>query len=267
MQHRRAVTHLLLPLIAVATVGVTATTVTRATSADAAAAAAGGVITATGPLTRIETTTDLNCAVNHTGDTSPEFFGTTACATLVAAGGVLYGPADIPAGGGASPKTAWTASGQVSSGAGTSADPYRVVTTVTGGTLVVTQTDTSVEGSEAYGTRVQIENTAAAPVAVTLYRAGDCFLQNSDVGYGASDPQPARSPAPRAAQPAAGSSNGRRSPPVRTSSRPGTPRSGRASARNCRSPTPPPTPSSRTTARACRGRRQSRRAPSRPSRI
>ncbi len=66
---------------------------TSLTEADGAVAAANdGIIVSAGPLARIQTTSDLNCAVNHVDDTDPEFYGGTACGTLVAAGGTLFGP-------------------------------------------------------------------------------------------------------------------------------------------------------------------------------
>jgi hypothetical protein len=141
-----------------------------------------------GPLTWIQTSPDLNCAVNYAGDSHSEFFGTTACATLVAVDGTLYGPASIPAGGSASPRTSWSTDSQVFSGVGTAMNPYRIVTVVAGGGLKLTQTDTYVEGSESYGTRVEIANETGSTKTVTLYRAADCYLQDSDFGYGAIDP-------------------------------------------------------------------------------
>ncbi|WP_433060120.1 zinc-dependent metalloprotease family protein [Dactylosporangium sp. CS-033363] len=180
MRSRRLVAQLMVPLLASAGA-------LLAGAAPAAAAADGGVITSNGPLTSIQTTADLNCAVNYAGDSLPEFFGTTACGTLIAAGGVLYGPANIPAGGSAAPRTAWTPQSQDSSGSGTALDPYRVVTVVTGGPLRVTQTDLYVVGQENYSTRVQVLNLTANPVEIVVYRAGDCYLQNSDFGFGASD--------------------------------------------------------------------------------
>ena len=84
-------------------------------------------------------------------------------------------------------RTAWTPHAQDSSGSGTPNDPYRVVTVVTGGPLVVTQIDLYVTGAEYYSTRIDVENTADQAQEVTVYRAGDCYLQNSDLGYGASD--------------------------------------------------------------------------------
>src|SRR5690349_7798848 len=152
----------------------------------ASAEAVGGEISSAGPLTSVRTTADLNCAVNYAGDTSPEFFGTTACGTFLAAGGVLYGPSDVPAGSAAGPRTSWTPVSQDSSGAGTAQDPYRIVTVVTGGVFRVTQTDLYVVGAQSYSTRIDVFNNG--PLAdITLYRAGDCFLQNNDQGYGSSD--------------------------------------------------------------------------------
>ena len=96
-----------------------------------APAAVAVPIDSAGPLTRVEVTPDLNCAVDHVGDVSSEFFGETACGTLLASGGILYGPAAIPAGGSASPRTAYTAVSQSPvTGSGTASDPFTIVTVV-----------------------------------------------------------------------------------------------------------------------------------------
>jgi uncharacterized repeat protein (TIGR01451 family) len=144
-----------------------------------------------GPLTRVEISPDLNCAVDHTGDTDPEFFGDTACGTLLASGGTLYGPANIPAGGSASPRTAFTPVSQSPvTGTGTGADPFTVVTVVSLGSsgLQITETDSYVTGEESYRTDVTVTNTSLVQATAVLYRAGDCFLQNSDLGFGSADP-------------------------------------------------------------------------------
>jgi uncharacterized repeat protein (TIGR01451 family) len=144
-----------------------------------------------GPLTRVEISPDLNCAVDHTGDTDPEFFGDTACGTLLASGGTLYGPANIPAGGSASPRTAFTPVSQSPvTGSGTGADPFTVVTVVSLGSsgLQITETDSYVTGEESYRTDVTVTNTSLVQATAVLYRAGDCFLQNSDLGFGSADP-------------------------------------------------------------------------------
>lgn len=152
-----------------------------------ASPASAATITSAGPLTNITVTPDLNCAVNHVDDAAPEFYGSTACATLVAVGGTLYGPANIPAGGGAAPRTTYTLVSQSAvTGAGTVASPFQIVTVVDLGTsgIRLTQTDRYVVGQESYRTDVQLTNSGASPLSAIVYRAGDCYLQNSDNGYG-----------------------------------------------------------------------------------
>jgi hypothetical protein len=160
----------------------------------AAPAGAATISSATGPLTKVNITTDLNCEVDHIADTHTEFYGGSACATLLASGGRLYGPQRIPAGGdagstgGANPRSAWTPVAQEGpSGGGTSADPYRVTTVVEGGPFRVTEVVTYVLGEESYRSDVTVANTGEESADVILYRAGDCYLQNSDYGYGRID--------------------------------------------------------------------------------
>lgn len=156
--------------------------------------AVDATITSPGPLTSISISSDLNCAVNHVGDTFGEFYGDTACGTFIAVGGTLYGPAVVPAGdgpGGAFPRTTYTAVSQVGPiGTGTAGDPFKIVTVVALGTtgITLTETDSYVVGRESYTTDVQLSNTTASAVPVRVYRAGDCFLQNSDFGYGSVGP-------------------------------------------------------------------------------
>src|SRR4051812_12666035 len=153
--------------------------------------ATSATITSAGPLPSITISDDLNCDVRHTGDTSPEFFGSTACATLVVVNGTLYGPLAIPFGSAASPRTTYTPVSQTGpTGSGTDADPFRIVTVVDAGASGVrlTQTDTYVVGSESYRTDIALSRTAPVPnPTVRLYRAGDCFLQDSDEGFGQVD--------------------------------------------------------------------------------
>jgi uncharacterized repeat protein (TIGR01451 family) len=155
-----------------------------------ATAAFAASINSSGPLTRVEVSDTLNCAVDHAGDVSPEFFGDIACGTLLAVDGTLYGPPSIPAGAGANPRTAFTAVSQTAvTGAGTSGDPFTVVTVVALGTsgLQITETDSYVVGEESYRTDVSVMNTTSTAKTATLYRAGDCYLQNSDRGFGSAD--------------------------------------------------------------------------------
>lgn len=150
-------------------------------------AAYAAPITTDGPLTRIDISPELNCAVSYVGDSQPEFYGDTACATFVAYGGTLYGPTTIPAGGSASPRTPWTPVSQTNSGSGTAADPYTITTVVTGGSLSVTQVDTYTTGENSYRTSISVTNGLGEPVDAIVYHAADCYLQNSDYGYGDHD--------------------------------------------------------------------------------
>ena len=52
----------------------------------------------------------------------------------------------------------------------------------------MTQRDTYVIGEESYRTEVSLRNAGATLRAITLYRAGDCYLQDSDEGFGEVDP-------------------------------------------------------------------------------
>lgn len=156
--------------------------------------AADQTITSAGPLDEIIISDELNCQVAHTADTVYEFFSPGdrigACGTLVAVGGTLYGPSALPAGGSAAPRTTYTLVSQSAvTGAGTVADPFSIVTVVDAGTsgLRLTETDSYVVGQESYRTNVQLTNSGSAALNVIVYRAGDCFLQGSDNGFGAVD--------------------------------------------------------------------------------
>lgn len=156
-------------------------------------ASASQAITSSGPLTNVAVSTTLNCAVNHASDTQGEFYGETACGAFLAVAGTVYGPTEIPAGSdltGAANYAPFTPVSQSAvTGSGSAADPFRVVTVVDAGStgLRVTATDSYVVGQESYRTDVALANTTGAAVGAILYRAGDCYLQDSDDGFGAVD--------------------------------------------------------------------------------
>jgi uncharacterized repeat protein (TIGR01451 family) len=165
-------------------------------SGAAVAATPAQDITSGGPLTDIWIGNDLSCQVAHTGDLFYELYFQTGspgdCGTFVSTGGALYAPdfANHPATatGALGAYTAFTAVSQSAvTGSGTSGDPYRVVTVADVGTtgLRLTETDAYVVGQEAYRTDVKITNSGTQAQSLTLYRAGDCYLQGSDNGYGA----------------------------------------------------------------------------------
>ena len=155
------------------------------------AAAADGEIASDGPLTRIIITPDLNCQVAHQDDISFEFFGDAvgACGTFLAVGGSLYGPASVPPVGLVG-SDAWTPVSQSAvTGSGSGGDPFRLVTIVDAGDIGIRleQTDSYEVGEESYRTDVRISNCGAADERAILYRAGDCYLQDSDTGFGRVD--------------------------------------------------------------------------------
>ena len=148
-------------------------------------------VVSSGPLVAYDISTDLNCSVTYAGDTSPAFFGNTACATLVNITGsglsTLYGPAAIPAGGGASPRTAFTPVSQVSTGLGTSASPFIINTVVDAGSNArVTQLDSYVVGDNAYSTTTTVAPLVAG-LTITTYYGADCYLGDNDTGFGEYD--------------------------------------------------------------------------------
>ena len=156
----------------------------------AAPTADATTMTSDGPLTTVGVSPDLNCSVNHVGDSNGEFYGSTACGTLVATGGTLYGPANIPAGSSASPRVTYTAVDQSAvTGDGTTANPYSVTTTVDLGDsgLRLTETDRYVVGEWSYRTNVQLTNNGSSAASAIVYRAADCYLGDSVYGFGSHD--------------------------------------------------------------------------------
>ncbi len=145
-------------------------------------------IVSAGPLNRIATSTTLSCDVRYVTDAQPEFFSGNACGTFAVVAGTLYTPVGVPLGPGGTALT--PVSQSLPTGSGTAADPYQLRTVVAAGATGVrlVQTDAYVVGEESFRTDVVVENTSGSPQPVRLYRAGDCFLNNSDSGFGARDP-------------------------------------------------------------------------------
>jgi hypothetical protein len=170
-----------------------------------------------GPLTHVYVGNELGCQVGYSGDARLELYPPAVvpgdCGTLVALGGTIYSPDFGNHGGTATGSlgayTPFTPVSQTDvSGTGTNANPFKVRTKVNVGStgLEVSELDTYAAGDEAYRTNVTLTNRSGAPVAGTLYRAGDCYLQESDVGAGFVDQT----------QKAAGcSANANNSPPAR----------------------------------------------------
>ncbi len=150
---------------------------------------------ASGPLTKISIGNDLSCQAAHSADSVFEFFPSSAtpgdCGTFVYVDGTLFTPDfanhTSTATTNLGTRTVFTPVSQTApTGTGTEEDPRQVTTTVTlGGTgIQIDQTDSYVAGQESYSTQITFTNTGGNPKDVLLYRAGDCYLQGSDKGYG-----------------------------------------------------------------------------------
>ncbi|HKG36968.1 MAG TPA: thrombospondin type 3 repeat-containing protein [Solirubrobacterales bacterium] len=162
--------------------------------APSGAVAAQKVISSSGPIQQIYLNDDLACQVKYQGDADFSFFPSDqsdpgACGTFFkVTGGQEFGPTTVPAGN--SPGGYVPVSQTGPTGNGSEANPFRVVTVVRLGTtgLEITQTDTYVTGRQFYRTRITIRNRSNGARSGVLYHAGDCYLQNTDNGYGFHDP-------------------------------------------------------------------------------
>jgi hypothetical protein len=164
------------------------------------AAPAGAVvpfkdISSAGPLNHVYIGNELGCQVAYSTDARLELFPPTTmpgdCGTLVATGGTLYTPDfsnhGSTATSGLGARTPFVPVSQTGvTGSGSSSNPFKVTTKVNVGStgLRISQVDTYVSGDESYRTDVTVTNGSGGTLAGQLYRAGDCYLQESDVGYG-----------------------------------------------------------------------------------
>jgi hypothetical protein len=155
-------------------------------------------IASPGPLTHVYVGNELGCQVAYAGDARLELYppSTTPgdCGTMVALGGTLYTPDFTNHGstatGGLGARTPFTPASQSGvTGSGSSSSPFRVSTTVNTGAagLEISEVDTYVNGEEAYRTNVKLTNRGGGTLSGILYRAGDCYLQESDIGFGFQD--------------------------------------------------------------------------------
>jgi hypothetical protein len=152
-------------------------------------------ITSGGPLTNIWIGNELSCQISYAGDGVDELFPSSAvpgdCGTFLAVGGVLFAPNfaahTTTATSGLGTYTAFTPVSQSAvTGSGSASSPYRVTTVAAAAAtgLQITQIDSYVVGQESYRTDVTVANMGGGAQSVILYRAGDCYLQGTDIGYG-----------------------------------------------------------------------------------
>jgi hypothetical protein len=148
-----------------------------------------------GPLTSVVLGNELSCQVAHAGDSVLELFPSGAkpgdCGTFLAVGDTLFAPDfanhDSTATGLTGSTTPFSPVSQTEvGGQGTTGSPLEVTTVAGAGAtgLTITEKDSYVAGQESYRTDVTISNGGGGPVSGILYRAGDCYLQESDTGFG-----------------------------------------------------------------------------------
>jgi hypothetical protein len=75
-------------------------------------------------------------------------------------------------------------------GSGSSASPFKVTTVASAGAtgMRLTQVDQYIVGQESFRTDVTLQNTGGAALSGVIYRAGDCYLQSRDTGFGFANP-------------------------------------------------------------------------------
>jgi hypothetical protein len=148
-----------------------------------------------GPIEHVYLGNELSCQVKYQGDAVLSFYPSDTvpgdCGTLLALGSTVYSP-DFDNHGRSATSTysggAFTPVSQTPvTGTGSAADPFTVVTVVDVGAtgLRITQRDTYVIGTKYYRSEITIANSGASAQDVVLYHAGDCYLAETDVGYGA----------------------------------------------------------------------------------
>jgi len=170
-----------------------------ANSKDAIRQSGGGVpykdITSAGPLTNLYLGEDASVQIAYAGDSDYQFYPPDTKpgdgGTLLVVNDNLYAPDFNNHGRTATwaldSYTPFTSVSQTTvTGSGTAANPYKVVTVVDVGStgLQLTHTDTYVVGEESYRTDVELSNSSSDVQNMILYRAADCYLNESDFGYG-----------------------------------------------------------------------------------
>lgn len=152
-------------------------------------------VASAGPLTHVYLGNELSCQIAYAGDPSLELYPSNTipgdCGTFVFVDGTLFAPDLANHGRSAASAVGATVpftpvSQSPITGTGTAASPFRVTTVVTLGTtgVQITQIDSYVTGQESYRTDLTVQNTTGAAKHLIVYRAGDCYLQGSDAGFG-----------------------------------------------------------------------------------
>lgn len=151
-------------------------------------------IASSGPLDHVVIGNDLSCQAHFVTDSVASFYPPDTspgdCGTFVSVDGTVYSPDfdnhDRTATSFSNPGwTPYTPAGQTPvTGSGTSADPFTVVTVVAAGDIAIRQTNTYVKGNRFFSTNMEVANDSGTTHSIVLYRGADCYLAESDFGYG-----------------------------------------------------------------------------------
>lgn len=154
-------------------------------------------ITSSGPIEAITIGNDLSCQVKLTQDSVNSFYPPSTspgdCGVFAKkSGSALRSPAWDSHDRSAADETnaegvPWTPVSQSAvSGNGTAGSPFTLVTTAQyANTFRVTRTDTYVTGSDNWNIAITATDIDGAADSINLFHAGDCYLAESDIGFGA----------------------------------------------------------------------------------
>jgi hypothetical protein len=155
-----------------------------------------GAGTATAPLrinvgadTSYQVFYNYNDGTSVTGQLYPPSAALADVGTFLWINGQIYGPnflghassAPCAEQVGATP---YTQLSQTQTGSGALADPFKVVTRVQAGSVVMEETVTLVNGNRFHDISRKLTNTGGGTTNVTIFHAADLYLKGSDNGYG-----------------------------------------------------------------------------------
>lgn len=154
-------------------------------------------ITSSGPIEAITIGNDLSCQVKLTQDSVNSFYPPSTspgdCGVFAKkSGSALRSPDWDSHDRSAADETnaegvPWTPVSQSAvSGNGTAGSPFTLVTTAQyANAFRVTRTDTYVTGSDNWNIAITATDIDGAADSINLFHAGDCYLAESDIGFGA----------------------------------------------------------------------------------
>ncbi len=137
------------------------------------------------PLRHMSMTSGLECARGPIDQVSSPWLQEGSCGTWGKVAGKLFGPDALGL-----EADAWVPVDLETSGDGSGTNPWTIKTVVTGGKLLLTETDTYVDGNDHVTTKYEVRNLDDERLQASVSTAGNCFHNNPDtaaitsLGYG-----------------------------------------------------------------------------------